>query len=144
MKTANPTKTLLRKLDRTLTALVAEKVKEHDLEPAMEEAAVNYNFESHIEKAVENYDFDSAIDSAVQDFDFDEAISKHVDLDGDAEKALDKALDNKDIDATVDEAVEQAIADKLPAAVEKALFALLERPDVAERLVRVLFDKAAS
>ena len=144
MKTANPTKALLRKLDRTLTALVAEKVKEHDLEPAMEEAAVGYNFESHIERAVENYDFDSAIDEAVRDFDFSDAIEKAVDFDRDAEKALENALDEADIESRVDEAVDAAIADKLPGAVEKALFALLERPDVAERIVKVLFDKAAS
>lgn len=147
MKTANPTKSLLRRLDRTLTAIVNEKVKEADFTEAMERAAEDANFEAEaekaIERAVENYNFDEAIDDAIRDFDFKESLDR-IDFDHEAEKAVEKALDEIDLDEKVEEAVGRVLDAKLPAALEKALFALLERPDVAERLVKALFDKAAS
>lgn len=142
--TENTTKTLLRKLDRTLTALAAQKIKEVDLTPVLEEAASEFNFEREIGRAVENYNFDDAIEEAVRNFDFASEIEKSVDFTDEAEEAVGEALSKADIAGKVEDAVTAKLDEVLPRKVEESLFKLLERPEVAERLVRVLFDRAAS
>lgn len=143
MTDANLTTTLTDKLDEVLVDIVVEKAKNFDYDPMIEEAVINYNIgqsiSKEVEEAVENFDFDSAIEEAVRDFDFDRAIDKHVDFD----QEVDKAIDDADIDGLAETAVERELERQLPAAIESALFKLLERPEVAERLVKLLFDRAA-
>ncbi len=135
--------TLVEKLAEVASDVIAEQAKNYDFGPHIDEAVDNYNMERAIEDAVERYDFDEAIDNAVREFDFTEAIDR-LGFDHEAEKAVEEAVEGLDLDGKVEEAVDQLIAEKLPSAIEKALFVLLERPDVQERLVATLFDRAAS
>lgn len=142
------TRKLLRRLDAMLTELAVAKLREVDAEPILVEAAENAGLENAglekeaekaCERAAENYDFDGHIDDAVRDFDFSEAIEKHADFEREAEKAVDAALEVVDIEGKVEAALDAKLDERL----EAVLLKLLDRPEVAEKVVKVLFDVAS-
>ncbi len=125
------TASLAMKLDEILeeaaATAMAKASENYDFGSDIEEALGNYNFDKAIEGAAEGFDFDPAIDEAVRNFDFDEAIKKAVDL-----------------DELAGEAFERVAEKKLPSVIEATFWKMLDAPGFSERLVKALFDRAAS
>lgn len=114
-------------LDDLLTETIKEKVDE-----------ATSNLERLAEDAVEEATrgLSKQVEEAVEE------ATADLDLRDQAKDAVDVAIADASIDDQAETAVTEALAEKLPATVEEALFRLLQRPDVAERLVTLLFEKA--
>lgn len=136
---------LLSKLDETLAELAEAKVNEKvdalnfsdEAESAVRDAAEEYDFEGNISRACENYNFDDDIEKALENYDFSD----------DAEKAVTEFVESDSFSQLVEEKlgmeIEKRLEAKLPGAIEKHLLRLLEKPEIAEKLVRLLFDRAS-
>lgn len=123
-----PDMDLGQRLEEVIADAIRRKTENYDFSQDIEEAVESFNLEKKVEdefdKAAENFDFNNHIKDAVDDFEFD--------FEDDAKEAVDKVVDELDIEELVE------------AKLEAALFRLLEKPEVAERLVKFLFDRAAS
>lgn len=133
---------LLETLNNTLTEMVEAKLDEKlqavsfesEAESAVEEAAREHNYDDAIERAVEGYNFDGPIGEALRNYDLSE----------DAEKAVQEAVENFEFDELIGEKIDAVLDQKLPSAIEKHFLALLEKPEFAEKLVTLLFDRATT
>lgn len=131
---------LMTRLDETLVEMVETKINEKvcsldfadEARNEVEEVVRNFDLDPAIERALEHYDFDHVIGNAVDDFDFSD----------DAEKAVATAVENLELDDIIGERIDQLLDKKLPSAIERNFLALLEKPEFAEKLVKLLFDRA--
>lgn len=117
---------------------IKEQVEQIDFSSIIDKEIERHNFDDDIEEAIKDYDFDDTIEEETRKFNFDKVISEAVD-DYDFDEAIDEAVAK----VNIPELVEKAVKSQLPALLEETFLKMLERPDVAEKLTAVLFEKCA-